>query len=550
MMACEIGKYWHTLRFLRPVQLYGRLWFRFYKPRPETQPAPRRRNVVADAVEPCHRLQSLVGPERFSFLNHEAAVGRVSDWNAPGEEKLWLYNLHYFDDLNAQGGQTRSDWHLALLSRWIADNPPGQGVGWEPYPTSLRIVNWVKWALCGHGLSADMECSLAVQVRWLRRRLEYHLLGNHLLANAKALVVAGLFFEGEEARRWYQKGMALLARELPEQVLNDGGHFERSPMYHLVVLEDLLDLINMHRSYDMGYPKQWDGLVSRMLDWSRLMRHPDGEIPFFNDAAFGIAPQPVEIDAYAERIGAAPAWDKNNSLHYLAHSGYARLVVGDGLLLVDMAPIGPEYLPAHAHADTLSFELSLGVRRVVVNGGTSVYGLGEERHRQRSTVAHATVVVDGENSTEVWGGFRVARRAEIVESRVWHENEDCVAMAMHDGYRRLAGKPLHRRTWRLRPGELRISDQIRGGGAHRAEIIFPLAPGLHPVVSELCRVDVLDEDSQELVLSLQASSAAKVFVEPSTWNPEFGRSIKTWRIRLLLRGPLPFSHETVLRWDH
>jgi uncharacterized heparinase superfamily protein len=91
--------------------------------------------------------------------------------------------------------------------------------------------------------------SLAVQVRWLRRRLEWHLLSNHLFANAKALMFGGAFFDGPEAGDWREGGLRILAREVPEQVLPDGGHFERSPMYHAILLEDMLDLLNLSRAF-------------------------------------------------------------------------------------------------------------------------------------------------------------------------------------------------------------------------------------------------------------------------------------------------------------
>ncbi|MEN9780004.1 MAG: hypothetical protein RL014_1152 [Pseudomonadota bacterium] len=91
-------------------------------------------------------------------------------------------------------------------------------------------------------------------------------------------------------------------------------------------------------------------------------------------------------------------------------SGYVRLDNGPAVALLDVAPVGPDYLPGHAHADTLSFELSVGAQRVLVNSGTSCYGSSAERLRQRGTAAHNTVVVNGQDSSEVWGGFRVARR--------------------------------------------------------------------------------------------------------------------------------------------
>ena len=168
-----------------------------------------------------------------------------ADWQRADLEKLWLYNLHYFDDLRARDAAGRRAEQRALLERWVRENPPGMGVGWEPYPCSLRIVNWIKWALAGGELGPALEQSLALQAEHLSRHVEHHLQGNHLLANAKGLAFAGLFFSGAAAQRWLAAAVALLERQLPEQILADGGHCERSPMYHALVLEDLLDLINL-----------------------------------------------------------------------------------------------------------------------------------------------------------------------------------------------------------------------------------------------------------------------------------------------------------------
>ncbi|WP_259303622.1 heparinase II/III family protein [Thermomonas sp. S9] len=409
-----LARYWHTLRWLRPVQWYGRAWHLLYRPTPDLRPAPALA-LPPGRWQPCARVPSLLGPEVFRFLSVERRVVAAADWNRADWPRLWLYNAHYFDDLVADGAEARTEWHRALIARWIAENPPGQGNGWEPYPTSLRIVNWLKWLLAGHAPVPGMRDSLAVQVRWLRRRLEHHLLGNHLWANAKALVFAGVCFDGDEAARWRREGLRLLQRELREQVLADGGHFERSPMYHAILTEDVLDLLQLSRSFDVlgAEASRWQEAAVRMLDWATSMAHPDGDVAFFNDAAFGIAPPLPALQAYAAGLGLALPPLPSSGLHLLQTSGYARMQAGPALLLADVAPVGPDYLPGHAHADTLSFELSLHGRRVLVNGGTSTYENNAERQRQRGTAAHNTVVVDGADSSEVWAAFRVARRARV-----------------------------------------------------------------------------------------------------------------------------------------
>ena len=122
-------RYWHTLRWLRPVQFYGRAWFRLYRPRPDLRPAPMPAPAPATPWQRCARAPSMTGPASFRFLSVEHQLLEASDWNHAEWPKLWLYNAHYFDDLVADGAATRVDWHRALIARWIAENAPGQGNG-------------------------------------------------------------------------------------------------------------------------------------------------------------------------------------------------------------------------------------------------------------------------------------------------------------------------------------------------------------------------------------------------------------------------------------
>lgn len=509
--------YFHTIRHLRLAQIFGRLHFILHRPRPNLQVPPPLRAVSGTWVKPCARRPSMVTEHAFVFLNESRSIAVKAAWNDPAVEKLWLYNLHYFDDLNAVGAVNRRERHIRLIERWIDENPPGYGNGWEPYPISLRIVNWIKWALGGGALSPRAIASLAIQTRFLCKRLEFHLLGNHLLANAKALIFAGAFFTQEEAQEWLNKGAAILRRELPEQILADGGHFERSPMYHGIILEDFLDIENAAKVYGLEAILRAE-MVAKMRDWLAAMCHPDGEIAFFNDAAFGIAPCLIELNDYAERLKHPAQKALSNGVLRLAESGYVRLQKRDAVLLVDAAPIGPSYLPGHAHADTLSFELSLHGQRVMVNSGTSCYGSGLERQRQRGTAAHNALVVDGQDSSEVWGGFRVARRAHVRSLDIAETVSGARVDASHDGYRRLAGRNLHRRSWLVGDESLLIEDEVTGV-FDRAEIRFHLHP----------EITVLEASDRQVSLRLADGKivtvvfvGAKLIVEQATWHPYFG----------------------------
>lgn len=541
--------YFHTLRYLRFQQILGRLIFRLYKPEPSLRRAPACRPLAQSWSRPIERFPSLLGEMRWRLLNEEHDIATALDWNAPEISKLWLYNLHYFDDLNAQDAEARHRWHVKLIERWIEENPPGVGVGWEPYPISLRIVNWVKWLLAGRDMDAALVAkihqSLAVQVRYLMGRLEFHLLGNHLLANAKALVYSGLYFSGGEAERWYARGMQVIERQMEEQILSDGGHFERSPMYHALMLEDLLDLLNLSTSYGKRKPELWGSEVQKMQSWLAAMTHPDGEIAFFNDAAMGVAARAKALAQYAQRIGVdAPATLSGKSV-LLAPSGYARFAQGDMVLLADVGPVGPDYLPGHAHADTLSFELSLWGKRVLVNSGTSVYGNSIERQRQRGTAAHNTVRLDRTDSAQVWAGFRVARRPRV---QVLRHTRDSLT-AIHDGYTRLPGKPKHTRHWTIVDGGVDIVDEMSGQSPHLVEIFLHVHPDGQIELARdgsWCKVFMPDFIAP---LNIHLDPALVWRVEQTSWHPEFGATVPSMQLVGASQIEFPFRAVTKLRWQ-
>lgn len=471
-----IGTLWRTVRHLRPEQVLGRLRFKLHNPAPDLRQAPPLRKRTGPWATPAMREPSLVAVASLRLLNTDHDLDRLG-WDCASVDKLLRYNLHYFDDLNARDSKARSDLQRDLVERWIRANPPGVGTGWEPYPVSVRLVNWIKWLMGGAQTERHWLDSIAAQARWLSERLEWHLLGNHLFSNAKALVFAGLCFEGAEAERLLGRGIEIMQRELDEQILADGGQFERSPMYHALALEDVLDTLNVvaalpHPVAEALQP-ELRATAGRMLYWLRCLTHADGSLGLFNDCAEGVAASLQELDRYAGELGVrAPPAPLEGMTHF-PQSGYVRAARGGAIALLDVAPVGPDYLPAHAHADTLSFELSVRGQRVIVNGGTSCYGAGEQRQRERGTAAHSTVQVAEADSSEVWSGFRVGRRARPGPVSIEARRVCC----SHDGYRFLPGRPEHRRCWRIGLGELAVDDAVTTSEL-AATARYILAPGL------------------------------------------------------------------------
>ncbi len=542
----RLSRLFHTVRYLR----WRQLWFRvYYRLRPLRVPVARgARPRGGLSLDACPWGEPATGDGRhFRFLGVSGDVATAADWNAPRFSKLWLYNLHYLNDLNTVGADGRGALNAALVDRWIEDNPPCEGNGWEPYPLSLRIVNLVKWFARAEPVPARWLDSLATQARALDRRIEWPIMGNHLFANGKALVFAGAYLAGRDADRWLRRGLAILDRQIPEQFLADGGHFERSPMYHDAMLWDLCDLIHLAERAGLSQLSSrrpsWLAVLERGLRWSSALRHPDGDIAFFNDAAFGIAPSLAALRDYHARLSGGGQLEQPTSGHF-ADSGYAAIDLGPGhRALLDLAPVGPDYQPGHAHADTLSFELSLFGRRVLVNSGTSRYGVDQERLRQRGTAAHNTVVVDGEDSSEVWSGFRVARRARPRVKTFQHEAGQATVSACHDGYRRLAGRNIHCREWRAGPGELLILDRVSGSFGQAVARFY-----LHPDIDARPHGEgfVLSLGAGRAV-QVQCRGADRVTLEPASWHPTFGGSVPNQCIVAAFSGQATL--ETLIVWQ-
>jgi len=546
----SILRFIRTIRHLRPIQWRARLWNAVRPPvRPMSLDCSLR--IRRDEwTRPIHRSDAWQTKGRVRLLNRSVSLGWPPDWSAPSEDRLWCYNLHYFADLPSASSTPARSWLADLVDDWIDRNPPGTSTAWEPFPISQRVVNWVKWILNGGEPTKKVADSLALQVHHLSGQIEYHLLGNHLIANAKGLVFGGLIFEGQPAAEWLEKGFRLLAQEVREQILTDGAHFELSPMYHALTLEDLMDVLNLMRAYRKDVPSGWHELdpmlheiVTRMSGWLRAMTHPDGEIGFFNDATHGVASAPNALLDYADRLGIAPPPPDTAPIVHLEPSGFFRLTSPNGrsVVLFDVGPVGPDYQPGHAHCDALSFELSHDGERLFVNTGISTYAPGGSRTRQRQTAAHNTLRIDGREQSEVWAAHRCGRRAyprDVATRRGW-------AQGGHDGYRFLPGKPAHCRRITMETGRLSIEDAVTGAGTHLLEWFFNLYPALSASVAEN-RVEITRDC--KIIGTLTFPLGVSVAVEPSTWHPGFNTSVSNLTITASWRGALPVTHTVCIAW--
>ena len=492
----------------------------------------------------------------FTFLNRRVELGWPIDWLATGETQLWRYNLHYFDYVHELIAENRPDGYELfrnLVRQWATCCALGTPVVWDPYPISLRLRNWFEaYNAFAAPLAQDaafareLRQSLYQHAHFLEDNVEHHLSGNHLIENGRALLYAGLFFDGGRADAWRRKGDAILWQELANQFTEDGGHYERSPMYHQAMLALYEEVVSVLTRLSVPVPDSAAEKIAGMRSWLNTVLHPDGDIPLLNDAAFGHATFPSKLGP------------PDDGLTALSSSGYyvfRHQKAGD-YLIFDGGPLGPDHQPGHGHCDNLSYELSISGRRFVVDSGVGdYYGKLAWRSYFRSTRAHNTVVVDGQEQSEIWSRFRVARRAHPVDvrSRVRDDGLSYV-MGTHTGYRRLRGHVLHRRwiAWVDRRYWV-IADQLVGGGAHALTSFIHFHPELRVVSMPNPGVEAGIVALGDLHLSIASFGAQRIHQSfgadapiQGWYAPEFGKLRKNYVIALSSEGELPLWSGYVL----
>lgn len=518
----SVGRFIRTLRHLRSEQLKWRVRYRLERavglrrvpavpkpvPRWEPHALVRLRDLAArwGAIDARarERVEAFrVG--RFDFLHDPADFSQGIDWASGGRARLWRYQLHYFDcakELALAPAEGDAAMVRGWMRDWIAKNPPGTDVAWDAFTVSARLLNWALAAAVFGIDDEDIRASYHQQASWLATHLEHDVGANHLLKNACALCVAGILV----APALLQAGTDLLGRELQAQLLPDGAHYERAPMYHALVLEDLLIVCVV-----LGVPIRH--VAAHACDFLAGILHPDGELPFFGDTVLGEARAPrLLLEVAGHHAEDAPSHAFPDAGFYVLRDAPQRLH-----LIAKAGAPGPAWQLGHAHADALSYELSLDGQRVIVNSG--VHGYADSPHRTacRAEAAHNTAAVIGTPQLETWAAFRVGRRYALLEAPAWPETWTGKAYA---SIQLPSPKTKVTRQWTF----LDVGFRVETTTTPARPLIdrIHLTPGLRWEVRDAA-IHALRNDATLLVVSTDAA----ISIEAGSHWPEFGKTEAT-----------------------
>jgi uncharacterized heparinase superfamily protein len=469
------------------------------------------------------------------------------DWLPEGADEAWLTALHSFGwlrDVDAVGNPLGTAVMRGAVADWLSVSAELQRKSpkllWRPDVLANRLVAFLAWS--GRlteddpQLFEDLIESIAEQGAYLGRTI-----GNAPPGSPMLIALAGhvavefcLPAQGSQAEKRQSKALKMFDLALRQQIHPDGGHVERSPQIQLELLRVLIDTRATLRAAFQPVPDSLQQSIDRMAPIVRFFRHGDGGLALFNDTNEGDASAIDAVLAQADAAGKPP--------RAAPHTGFERLAQKRSLILVDVG--SPAQIDAHAHAGTLSFEMSVAKERLIVNCGAYVGAGSPWRRAQRATAAHSTATIDDINSSEVLGEGRIGKRARIVELKR-EDNEHGTWLDMrHDGYAERFRIVHQRRLFLAASGDdLRGEEALIGEGQGRFAVRFHL----HPKVQAS-----LAQDNQAVLLRLPSgtgwrlrTAGGRVSLADSVYLGRAGEMRRA--IQIVIQGETG-GNPTIVKW--
>jgi uncharacterized heparinase superfamily protein len=396
--------------------------------------------------------------------------GSFVDSNAPTELRAAAHGFGWIRDLRALGTDAARMRARQLVNEWIADGG-SDPVAQRPDVAGARITAWLGHydffaASADDGFRQRLMGRLVADARRLAAALPTEEMDARALTALKGLIAAAVALP--ERAGFLSRATKVLTQEIARQILPDGCHCERSPAQQLGVLQDLTEIRALLHSAQMQAPLPLAAAIDRMAPALRAMRHGDGGLTLFNGTKEEGATLVETVLMQTARPGRAPP--------ALQDGGFQRLQAGRSVLIMDCGQPAPPKLDRYAHAGTLSFELSIGRDRLIVNCGAAPGAGLEWRDATRATAAHSTLVIADTSSSEL-KPEGLGRRPEHVDVQRQEANGAHWLDASHDGWKKPFGVVHRRRLYMAETGEdIRGEDVVEGASPQPFVIRFHLHP--------------------------------------------------------------------------
>ncbi len=525
----QFFRYYHYLKNLKFSQIFS--YFSFKHNRKKLCFTDSNRiAVIAENLKQNFKIDDNQKNIEFCFLNYPISIS-IDEMKWKQKDfvedvgKYWITELNSFDYINKEKITLSIEQVSCLIIDWIAKNGNENSETWEPYPLSKRLTAWVKWLNSNqiqNEIVSIMKLSISQQLKRLFVDMEYHRPANHLLENIRgflfgcsSIINSSQYFNNESEFQ-LEEVLNEAIKQISLQILKDGGHFERSPMYHLLVLDNVNDIKNISqylikqkflRTEILEKTQKLlllcDEKAKIMTDWLEALTMPDGDIAQFNDSS---------------RIkGFKHSFDSLTQL--FEYSGFFVKHESNYSFILSCGDPSPAFLPEHSHCDILSYELAIDGIRAIIDSGCSRYDKETLRTMSRETEAHNLPMVEHHEQSDIWGNFSFGKRAKILR-RTFNSDKSELDIIIQDQFNQILSRNVV-----FSEKKIEISDSLKN---HKMQGCFVslihLAPGIETEISE--------NDNNKIIICKMTNETkfsiitkANVRLTDYISFPEFGKSL-------------------------
>ncbi len=453
--------------------------------------------------------------------------GVFGESNAPRPLRALAHSFVWLRDLRALGTDAARMRARALVTDWIGA-PTLDPIAERADVAGARIAAWLGHydffaASADDGFRQKLMARLLADARGLSAAMPPEQIDARAFTALRGLIAAAIALPEHDA--FLNRALRVLPQEIDRQILADGCHCERSPAQLLAVLQDLTDISALLKAGQAVQPPSLGLAIDRIAPALRALRHPDGGLSLFNGSK--------EMDFGLIELALAQAGRSTRGPSAMNQGGFHRLSAGKSVMIVDSGAPPPPKLDRFAHAGALSFELSIGKDRVIVNCGAVPYATGAWRDAARATAAHSTLVIADTNSSELRPDGLGRRPEKVAATRQESDGAHWLDLN-HDGYLKPFGAIHTRRLFMSDKGE-----DIRGEDAVVAPTPqpFTIRFHLHPAVKASLR-----QDGEGVLMRLPSGQV---------WELRAGGAAMTLEESIYLGGPEPRrSEQIVLTGSH
>lgn len=517
-------------------------------------------DFTLDAV---NGIQWPVGPHWMAFARSEPPD---RDLKLIWEPSRLTPAYHLARQYVRTGDDRWAEAFWTMFDAWVEQNPPQRSAAWacgQEATFRLMAVLFATMATLDSPAAGAERLEAVRKLAWQTgRHLEANINyarsqgNNHAISEAVGMWTIGVLFgELAEAPRWKRHGRAVLAAEIKRQVYDDGSYVQHSLNYHRVMMDDVLWAMALSASSGQPLPAVVKDRFGRAAGWLAEVIDPDsGRVPNYgpNDGANVLPLACADYLDYRPTLQAA--WLAIHGKRCLPPGPWDEKpawLFGPGAVQAQMAPPkreaifsaekggyyvfrGPEswcmtrchrYRHRPSQPDMLHVDLWYRGENVLRDAGSYRYCCAAPwQHYFLSTAAHNTLEVNGQD--QMLKGPRFLwfhwTRGHVRKQMIGPDERVSFWSGQHDGYRRLGGQCVHRRTIGRVDDVYLVVDQLLGTGTWNAALRWRMPPAAEMTHPGRCRI-AAGQGTLELAVRGEADLSCQLLAgceqpEPAGWE--------------------------------